>query len=476
MRAVQFTVCWLTAGGLLACAPDQPVEQPLVGSIELTSDYEPLADGFLWAKQTALAYAFEGDPVGKWFEASLPGREAFCMRDASHQATGALALGLAEHTRNMMHKFSVAIAESRDWCSYWEIDRNDQPAPVDYRSDEDFWYNLPANFDVIQACYRIYEWTGDRDYLDDSDFLEFYRRSLTDYIETWDVDGDGLMESPEENGIRGLATYWEGGGPRAATGGDLVASQYAANRSYSRVLALRGETEEAESFAREADRLRSLYNEEWWASDLGRFYTSRLEDGAFDTTHIPAMQIFPLYFGIVDAERADRVFRDHKIGVNVEENSYLAEVYYRHGREEAAFRFLMNQMDPALKRREYPENPFTAVGGAVRYLVGVHPIASEGLIETRSRLPEVVGWVQLDHVPVLRNEVGVYHVALTETRFMNESGPAVRWRAVFPGVHRSLIVDGKPFDARTRGTAYGGAESFVELDVGPGESRSVKVE
>jgi hypothetical protein len=188
------------------------------------------------------------------------------------------------------------------------------------------------------------------------------------------------------------------------------------------------------------------------------------------------MQIFPLYFGIVDAERADLVFRDHKIGVNVEENSYLAEVYYLNGRDEAAFRFLMNQMDPALKRREYPENPFTAVGGVVRYLVGVHPVASEGLIETRSRLPEVVGWVQLDHVPVLRNQVGVYQVALTETQFTNESGPAVRWRAVFPGVHRSLIVDGERIDAHARGTAYGGSESFVELDVDPGESRTVKVE
>ena len=59
----------------------------------------------------ALIYANEGDPVGKWFEAALPGREAFCMRDVSHQAYGALMLGLEEHLFNMMHKFCINISE-----------------------------------------------------------------------------------------------------------------------------------------------------------------------------------------------------------------------------------------------------------------------------------------------------------------------------------------------------------------------------
>ena len=68
--------------------------------------------------------------------------------------------------------------------------------------------------------------------------------------------------------------------------------------------------------------------------------------------------------------------------MNVEENSYLAEVHYRYGRDEEAFGFLLAQMDPALERREYPENPFTAVGGAVRWLAGVRPLASDGLVET----------------------------------------------------------------------------------------------
>ncbi|HSG80860.1 MAG TPA: hypothetical protein VLC48_01315, partial [Gemmatimonadota bacterium] len=399
-----------------------------------------------------------------------------CMRDVSHQAIGALALGLAEHTRNMMHKFARGIAESRDWCSYWEINRHNKPAPVDYRSDEDFWYNLPANFDVIQAAYRAYEWTGDADYLEHPDFDAFYRHSLTDYVATWDDDGDGLLESPAENGTRGLATYWEGGGPRALTGADLVAAQYAASLAYSRVLTVRGQPQEAEPFAREADRLRRLFNDEWWDDGLGRFYTSIIQDGSFDTTYIPAMQIFPMYFGIVEPPRTDRLLQELKPGVNVEENSYLAEIFYRHGRHEAAFDHLLAQMDPALPRREYPENPFTAVGGVVRFLAGVNPIASEALIETRPRLPERVTWLRLEGVPVLQNQIAVHHDGNAQTRLANESGSALRWRAVFPGSHRWLLVDGARFEARVRDAGSGQSETFVTIDLGPGQSRTVKVE
>lgn len=126
---------------------------------------------FEWAKSQAMAYVFSGDPVGLWYEAALPGREAFCMRDVSHQSMGAHALGLAAYTHNMLHLFAKNISESKNWCSYWEIDRNNRPAPVDYQSDAAFWYNLPANFDVLDSSYRMYLWTGDLSYIEDPVFV-----------------------------------------------------------------------------------------------------------------------------------------------------------------------------------------------------------------------------------------------------------------------------------------------------------------
>lgn len=465
-----------TATSLPCCTgAAKPTLEPSRGRIELTSDHRALVEGFSWAKKQALEYVFDGGAVGKWLGGTLPEREAFCVRDVSHQATGALALGLSTHLKNMLLKFARAVAESRDWCSFWAIDRHDRPSPLDYRGDDDFRYKLPANFDLLHTCYRVYEWTGDQDYLRDREFDHFYRRSLTDFVAVWDQDGDGLMESPPQNGMRGLATYYEGDGPRAWTGGDLVAAHYAAIRAYARVLMLRGEADEAVSFATEGSHLRRIYNETWWNAELGRFYPSRGEGGKFHTDQASSLQILPLYFGIVDSFHAEELFEQLDIEpLTIEENSYLAEAYYRYGRHEQAFHSLMGQLNPDLPHRDYPENVFTAVGTTVHRLVGVIPRASEGVVETRSRLPKEVSWVRLDNLPLLANEIAVHQSGARETRVENHSGPAFGWRAVFAGEHASLLVDGEPVAARTRTSESGERESFTELEVGPGEAHVVR--
>src|ERR1700683_4950892 len=117
--------------------------------LELRSSDTRLVQSFNWAKQQAMAYVFDGDPVGPWYEAALPGRRAFCMRDVSHQVAGAQALGLSKYTHNMLRRFAENISASKGWCSYWEINYLNHPAPIDFKSDEEFWYNLPANFDVL---------------------------------------------------------------------------------------------------------------------------------------------------------------------------------------------------------------------------------------------------------------------------------------------------------------------------------------
>jgi len=124
-----------------------------------------LNKSFNRAKQKALSFAHDdSDAVGKWYEAALPSREAFCMRDVSHMAIGAEILGLSEHNLNMFLKFAQNISKEKDYCSYWEINRYNKPAPVDYENDKDFWYNLPANFDVIFNAGRLFQWTGKREY------------------------------------------------------------------------------------------------------------------------------------------------------------------------------------------------------------------------------------------------------------------------------------------------------------------------
>ena len=80
-----------------------PVEQTSV----FTSSDKELENAYNWAKKMALSYAHDNsDPVGYWYEAALPQREAFCMRDVSHQAVGAHILGLAKHNKNMFTRFA----------------------------------------------------------------------------------------------------------------------------------------------------------------------------------------------------------------------------------------------------------------------------------------------------------------------------------------------------------------------------------
>jgi hypothetical protein len=72
-----------------------------------------LVTAFEWARRQALAYAFHGDSVGDWYEAALPGRQGFCMRDTAHQCMGAHFLGLDDATHNMLRKFSENISARR---------------------------------------------------------------------------------------------------------------------------------------------------------------------------------------------------------------------------------------------------------------------------------------------------------------------------------------------------------------------------
>ena len=95
-------------GLLLASVALLPAQRPgrFESPLALASSDAALAEAFSWAKGQASAYAFEDDAVGPWFEAALPGREAFCMRDVSHQAMGAHALGLHRHVANMLRRFA----------------------------------------------------------------------------------------------------------------------------------------------------------------------------------------------------------------------------------------------------------------------------------------------------------------------------------------------------------------------------------
>jgi hypothetical protein len=456
---------------LLLFAAVTPAQQ---GRVVFESSDKRLAAGFQWAKRQALAYVFHGDPVGDWYEAALPNRNAFCMRDVSHQSTGAQVLGLAPFTANMLRKFALHIADSRDWCTFWEIDKWDRPAPVDYTGDSDFWYCLPANFDILSCCYRQYLATGNRAYLEDPVFLNFYRRTVSDYIGRWDKDGDGIPESYRNYGRRGIGSYAEDLELHARVGGDLVAAEFAAFEANARIEELRGDASAAAEYQRKAGLLRAQYNGKWWDAKKDRFYTSLLQDGSFYERD--PVSPFDLWFGIPqDGLRTERAL-DRLLGqsaAGVEELSYVPEIAYRYGRNAAGYAALMRLTDPKLERREYPEISFAVVGAIATGTMGIRPDAAGKMVETLPRLTPETAWAEVRHLPALGNQIGVRHWGTGETQFTNESGPPIQWKAAFPGQMEALLVDGRRV---VKLTAHGGqAESYAILTVPERQTRRVRV-
>ena len=114
---------------VLNCACGQPGQEkyPDIADAARTSfcvasDDTALVKIFDWAVSNSNRYVGEdSDPVGPWYEAALPNRQAFCMRDVSHQCIGEELNGHGRQNANMMGKFVENISESKDYCSYWAV-------------------------------------------------------------------------------------------------------------------------------------------------------------------------------------------------------------------------------------------------------------------------------------------------------------------------------------------------------------------
>ena len=487
---------------LLAVQRPPRFESPLA----LASSDAKLIDAFSWAKGQASAYAFEGDAVGPWFEAALPGREAFCMRDVSHQAMGGHALGLQKHVANMLGRFAGEISDARDWCSLWEIDRHGHPARADYRNDNDFWYNLPANFDLLDASYRMFLWSGDHAYITDPVRLQFYGRTVDDYVARWGLGLDAIMKRPRimNRGpadpdakfaeARGIPGYNEGDEDFVA-GLDLLAAEHAAFQAYARIQEARGDFAAARTWLATATELKALVNRTWWDEQTGRFYDRLTARNGLAHRAPDSWNIGELYWPVASdgahlRGAVERLVAQVKQSASapIEEQSHHPEVLYRYGVPDLAYSQIMDLSRADRARREYPEVSFSVIGAVVTGLMGVSvdPVVpgreSELLqyfagdfVMTLPQLTQQTAWAELQHLPVRANDITVRHTGQSATVFTNNRGPAIVWRAAFPGRHGELVVNGERVRAAAELRPPGRSVSVVRVVVAPGTSAKVEV-
>ncbi len=461
--------------------------------LDFDSSDAQLVNVFRWAKQEAMSYVFDGDPVGPWYEAALPGRHAFCMRDTSHQADGAQALGLARYNHNMLRRFAENISASRDWCSYWEIDQLNRPAPVDYKSDAEFWYNLPANFDVLDACYRMYMWTSDASYIDDPVFLNFYDRTMNDYVARWTLSPERIMkrtsniETPPF--FRGDPTYDESSRDNLV-GIDLLATQYAAYRAYAAIQAIRGNRQAARRSLETAAKVKALINTTWWDASQGYFYAYFNKQHQFtgragaDLLYRDAADAGPktakALLVLLETMKSEPVSA-------VEAKSHYAEILYRYGDPEAAYAQMIDLTRAGRERRDYPEVSYSVIGAMTTGLMGIRveptlpleeivagrPFAT--LVTTLPQLTAATGWAKLGNIPVEGSVISVRHIGDRSTELTNKGGKALKWRAAFSGSFPALLVRGKRVKAQVRSGDQGRVASSVEVTVAAGESIEANV-
>ena len=486
--------------GLISCNPaeekeEMTAERSGIAKVSFTSSDPELKRAWEWAKKTALSYVREGDAVGPWYEAALPGRDAFCMRDVSHQSTGAAVLGLDEYTKNMLFRFAENISESKDWCSYWEINKDNLPAPVDYKNDKDFWYNLPANFDVIDACFRMYLWSGDTSYVRDTVFLNFYEKSLTDYVGRWDLGADRIMSRkrimnlPEgatsENhhyyDNRGIPGYFEGAGGMMQMGIDLLAAQYTAYKWYHyRLIApAQGESQ----WLREANKIDSIIRSILWDPELSAFKSILYEDGSFDYSVSSQKQDFSHYLLHYNALIQDDQkminsildnYSNNKDGLIIEIASHMPDIFFRYGRPDDGIYMLRHLTDSNTYRREYPENPFAVVGTFITGLMGINADATENYISSFSGFENPEDWARVNDLPVLGKQITLLHQGRHTSILINQSEDTIYWQPYLQGVQDYWYINNEK--TRYSGQAnewYGIEVSSWYVSVRPGETVSI---
>ena len=322
---IKFCLLFLLTICVISCTSiTNELSEKSIGELRFDSANEKLVQAFNWAKNKALSYAHDNsDPVGFWYEAALPNREAFCMRDVSHQAIGAELLGLSKHNYNMFLKFAQNISKEKDYCTYWEINRYNKPAPVDYENDKDFWYNLPSNFDITFSANRLYKWTGNMEYLESPDLKKFYELSLNEYIDHWDLSSEKIvgrnrsLHSNQNNIIsrfgnkRGIPTYNEGGRGETLIGIDMTASIISAYKAYSEMLMVRGEIAKSKKYNEKAEREQEFLDEFWWDNEKKEYRSILYEDESFDYFMVGSNQAFLhylLYFEAISENQKNQEY------------------------------------------------------------------------------------------------------------------------------------------------------------------------
>ncbi|MEG9433724.1 hypothetical protein [Terriglobus sp. ADX1] len=386
----------------------------------------------------------------------------------------------------MLQRFAASVAESRDWAAYWEITGEGKPSPDDYVSDDDFWFNLPANFDVLDAFVRMMRWSGDAPHQHDPAFKTFATLTMSNYLKAWQLEPGRLLNRPRianrrlREGrfvnARGIPSYSEGTSD-FLFGSDLLAAEYRAMKSFREVSADRKLLQATE---RNATAMQALLERVSW-SEQGHHYYGMVRS---DLSAYGSGDTMVLYFGATKNPERIRGALDYISSptywkqINIEEETYIALILFRYGRIATAYQVLEDITGPQKARREYPEVSFSVVDAIASGVMGLvaAPTSAPYDISTLSRLPHESDKATLSAIPIKHNEITVSHNGLHVTRLKNVSGPSLRWRVEFAGRASRLRVGDHNAPIQRSITPEGITITWADVTVQSGQEVEVRAE
>lgn len=389
-------------------------------------------------------------------------RSGYYSRDFAHQLAGAHILGLDAQNKAMLRSFAASATAEHKYYPVWALNFDAKTyLAIDYRSPTNFVREVPATFELVEKANQAFRWTGDRAYLDDPAFWDYYQRAVKEFVELHDgLLPNGIAEGTGKGIFQGAASYNEVGGEPLAEAGDAIGAQYQAYRALAAMALDRHDPRLSAEWAKKARDLKRYFNETWsvkpGTAELVRAYTV---DGTPLTGFGKENSWFMPMKGIIDAGPRNDAYLDfidaQATGAgrpgNIEAISYLPDTFFKHNRNETAWKWMRHVYDQreakhAVSRQglngDYPEVPFTLVSQTVEGLMGIQPDAPRRTVATQSRLPGDIAWLQSAGIPVGDGTVTVRHDGQNSTTFTNDTGGLYFWEARFPGGHRWLTVDG----------------------------------
>lgn len=424
--------------------------------LTLNSSNPELNAGFIWAKDKALQLVLTDKPDCKIpsYSAAMS-IEQFCVRDVAHQLEGAHLLGLDTENYSMMNSFAWGANRRKgsqttdyfwpNWHYKYNVALDQQE---NFRSCN--WRCLPTSFDMAWRCYEQYLWTGDDKWI--SDELLTFHQNLHDeengFMKYQDVNNDGIADERSQ-----LASFFEF--PDATikniSAGDSVGTQYQSLLAYAAILAKKGDVSNAQKYLNKAKYVNACFETYWYDEANGLYANGMNFYGIIQTEWGKEASFFIPMTLLGDlGPRVDRYldFVENSIieqnkttsPLNIEAQTYLPEVFYKHNKKEIAWKYLQNIYK---SKAGYPEVSYACIGNTVAGLMGVIPDAPNNAFYTVPRLPSSgLEWVEVDHVPMGGRDLLIRHDGNTKTTVKNNNGKPINWGARFYGNYAKVKVNG----------------------------------